>query len=38
MGLNVESTGYIESMCLEGLLGLLSRTQDEVLGFFEKLA
>jgi len=38
VGRNVESRGYIESMCPAGLLGLLTRTQDEVWDFFEKLA
>ena len=38
MGLNSESRGYVESMCPGSLLGLLSKTQDEVWDFFEKLA
>jgi len=38
VGLNSESWGYIESMYPRGVFGLLSKTQDEVLDFFEKLA
>ena len=38
VGLNFESRGYVESMCPRGLLALLSRTQEEVWDFFEKLA
>ena len=38
MGLNAEFQGCVESMCHGGLLGLLSKTQDEVWNFFEKLA
>ena len=38
MGLNAEFKGIVESMCPGGLLGLLSRTQDEVWDFFETLA
>jgi len=29
VGLNFESRGSVKSMCLRGLIGLLSRTQDE---------
>jgi len=35
---NVESRGYVESICPQGLIELLSKTQDEVWDFFEKLA
>ena len=38
MSLNVEFRNYVESACLGGLLGLLSKTKDEVWDFFEKLA
>ena len=38
MGLNSASWGYIESICPGGVLGLLSKIQDEVQDFFEKLA
>jgi len=38
VGLNFESWGYIKSIYLGGVLGLLSKTQDEVWDFFEKLA
>ena len=38
MGLNAEFRGNAESMCPGGLLGLLTRTQDEVWDFFKKLA
>ena len=38
MGLNSTSRGYNESICPGGFIGLLSRTQDEVWNFFEKLA
>jgi len=38
VGLNSASWGYVESICSGGVLGLLSRTQDEVCDFFEKLA
>jgi len=38
IGLNAFSRGYVESMCLGGFQGLLSKTQDEVWNFFEKLA
>lgn len=37
MGLNAEFRGHVESMCSGGLLGLLTRTQDEVCDFFENL-
>ena len=37
MGLNVEFWGHVRPMCLGGLVGLLSKTQDEVWNFFEKL-
>ena len=30
LGLNSEFRGHVEFMCLGGLLGLLSKTQDEV--------
>ena len=38
MGLNSECWGYVESIYPGGVLGLLSKTQDEVWDFFEKLA
>ena len=38
VGLKAESWGDIESICPAGVLGLLSKTQDEVWDFFEKLA
>jgi len=38
VGLNVESRSYVESICPGGLIELLSKTQDEVWDFFEKLA
>jgi len=38
VGLNSASRGYVESICPRGLIGLLSRTQDEVFDLFEKLA
>jgi len=38
VGLNVESTSYVESICSRGLIELLSKTQDEAWDFFEKLA
>jgi len=38
MGLNVESRSYITSICFWGLIELLSKTQNEVWDFFEKLA
>jgi len=38
VGLNVESRSYIESICYGGLIQLLSKTQNEVWDFFEKLA
>ena len=38
MGLNSEFHGHVESIYPGDLLGLLSRTQDEVWDFFEKLA
>ena len=38
LGLNSEFCGHVESMCPGGLLGLLSKTQDEVWTFFNKLA
>jgi len=37
-GLNIESRSYIESLCSGGLIELLSKTQNEVWDFFEKLA
>ena len=37
MSLNVDSMSYIESLCPRGLIELLSKTQDEVWYFFEKL-
>ena len=37
MGLNVESRSYVESICPRGLIELLSKTQNEVWEFFEKL-
>jgi len=36
--LNVESRRYIESLCPGGLIELLSKNQNEVWDFFEKLA
>ena len=38
VGLNALSQGYVESMYLGGFQGLLSKNQDEVWNFFEKLA
>jgi len=38
VGLNSESLGYIESIYPRGVLGLLSKIQDEIWDFFEKLA
>ena len=38
VGLNSKSWGYIESLYPGGVLWLLSKTQDEVWNFFEKLA
>jgi len=38
VGLNALSRGYVESMCLEGFQGLLSKTKNEVWNFFEKVA
>ena len=38
MGLNSKSCGYVESICPGGVLELLSKTQDGVWNFFEKLA
>jgi len=38
MDLSVESRSHVEFMHPRGLLGLLSKTQDEVYDFFEKLA
>jgi len=38
MDLNAEFGGYVKSMYLGELLGLLSRTQDKVWGFFKSLA
>jgi len=38
VGLNSESWGYIKSNYRGRVLGLLSKTQDEVWNFFEKLA
>jgi len=38
VGLNVESMGYVESICPGGLIELLPKTQDEVWNFFKKLA
>ena len=38
VGLNVESRSYVASICSGGLIELLSKTQNEVLDFFEKLA
>jgi len=38
VGLNVESRSYIKSLCPGGLIELLSKTQNEVWDFFEKLA
>ena len=36
MGLHYAYRGYVESICPRGLIGLLSKTQDEVCEFFEK--
>ena len=38
MGLNSEFWGYIESIFPGGVLGLLSKTQDDVWDLFSKLA
>jgi len=38
VGLNIETRRYEESLCLGGIIRLLSRTQDKVWNFFEKLA
>ena len=38
VSLNSESRGYVESIYLGGVLGLLSKTQDEFWDSFEKLA
>ena len=38
MGLNSEFKGHVKTMCQGGLLGLLSKTQEEVWDFFEYLA
>jgi len=38
MGLNVELRSYVESICSGDLIELLSKTQDKVWDFFEKLA
>ena len=38
VGLNSESSSYVESIYPEGVRGLLSKTQDEIRDFFEKLA
>ena len=38
LGVNAEFRGIVESMCSGCLLGLLSRSQDEVWDFFERLA
>lgn len=38
LGLNTEFRGVVESIYPGGVLGLLSKTQDEVWNFFEKLA
>jgi len=38
VGLNAKYRGYVESMHLGGLLGLLFKTQDEVWDVFNKLA
>ena len=38
LGLNSEFKGHVESMCQGGLIGLLSKTQEEVWDFFEYLA
>jgi len=38
VGLNAEFRGHVESICAGGLLGLLSRTQDKVWDFFQKVA
>jgi len=31
------SQGYVESICFRGVIGSLTRTQDKVWDFFEKL-
>jgi len=38
VGLNVEARSSIESIYPRGLIELLSKTQDEIWDFFEKLA
>ena len=38
VGLNAGLWCYVESICLGGVLELLTRTQDEVWDFFGKLA
>ena len=38
VSLNSTSWDYVEFICPRGVLGLLSKTQDEVWDFFEKLA
>ena len=38
MGLNFECRAYVESMSPRGVIRLLSKPQDEVWDFFEKLA
>jgi len=38
VGLNVETRCYVKSICPRGLIELLSKAQDEVWNFFEKLA
>ena len=38
VGLNSEFRGHVEPIYLGGLLGLLTRTQDEIWDFFENLA
>jgi len=38
LGLNAKFRGIVETMCSGGLLGLLTRSQDEVWDFFERLA
>ena len=35
VGLTAKYKGYVESMCLRGLLGLFSKTQDEVWDFLK---
>jgi len=37
LGLNSASRSYVESICHGGLTGLLSKAQDEVRDFFEKI-